>query len=63
MFATHRLPTAAACVQTQVKSFGIYGGQSGAEAGFREHRFPLLGIHSTNCSTIIIIIIHNPGLQ
>jgi hypothetical protein len=37
-----RLPTAAARVQTQVRSCGICGGQSGTGVGFlRVHRFTL----------------------
>jgi hypothetical protein len=31
---SHRLPTAAARVRAQVKSCGVYGGQSGTGAGF-----------------------------
>jgi hypothetical protein len=39
---SRRLPTAAAGVRWQVKSCGIYGGQSGIEASFlRVLRFPL----------------------
>jgi hypothetical protein len=46
------LPTAAA----RVWSCEICGGQSGAGAGFlRVLRFPLPILHSTNCSTIILI--------
>jgi hypothetical protein len=37
-----RLPTAVVRVRVEVRSFGIYGGQSGTGAGFlRAFRFPL----------------------
>jgi hypothetical protein len=43
---SRRLPTAAARFRDQVKSYGIYGGQSGAGAGFlRVLLFPLLHTH------------------
>jgi hypothetical protein len=55
------LPTAAARVRFQVRSYGICGGQSGTGAGFlRALRFPLPIPHSTDCS--IIIIIDHTGL-
>jgi hypothetical protein len=39
---SHRVPTAAALVRTQVRSCGTCGGQGGTEAGFlRVLRFPL----------------------
>jgi hypothetical protein len=51
------LPTAAARVRTQVWSCGICGGQSAAGYIFPEHFGSSASLHSTNCSTIIIIII------
>jgi hypothetical protein len=51
-----RLPTTAGRVRDQVRSCGIYGGQSSAEAGFT---FPLPLIPPT-CSTLITI--HQLGL-
>jgi hypothetical protein len=53
---SRRLPTAAARVRVQVRSFGICGGQSGTRAGFlRVLRFPCHS-HSTDCSTFIIML-------
>jgi hypothetical protein len=47
-----RLPTSAARVLARVRSYGIYGGQSGTEAGFlRVLRFPHRLFHA-----------HHPGL-
>jgi hypothetical protein len=54
-----RLPTVAAQVRARVKSCVICSGQRGTAAGFlRVLRFPLPLIHSTNCSTVIVIICH-----
>jgi hypothetical protein len=56
-----RISTAATRGQAPVKWLGICGGQNGTGAVFfKVLRFPLLLIHSTNCSTIITI--YHPGL-
>jgi hypothetical protein len=60
---SRRLPTVAARVRARVNLFEICGGQKGTRAGFlRVLRFPHANSHSTDCSTIIIIIISHLGL-
>jgi hypothetical protein len=62
--AVSRRPPTAARNCAGVKFGGIYSRLSGTGASFlRVLQFPLPVIHSTNCSTIIaIIIIYHPGL-
>jgi hypothetical protein len=59
---SRRLPTAAPWVRAQVRSCGFRGGLSGIGADFLPSTsvFPD-NLHSTYCSTLIIIIYH-PGL-
>jgi hypothetical protein len=58
---SHLLPTAAACVQAQVRSSGICGEQSGTGGKFSLSTAVSPAKNSTDCSTLIVIHYH-PGL-
>jgi hypothetical protein len=58
--ASRRLPTDDAKVRSQVRSYGICGGQSDTGAGFSSGTSVSPANHSTDCFTFIIN--YHPGL-